>query len=39
MRMDEIGYNHKHDKTFLIDRPNGAGDWLLLAVKSKAVFE
>lgn len=38
MRMDEIGYNHKHDKSFLIDRPNGAGDWLLLAVKSKAVF-
>ncbi len=38
MRMDEIGYNHKHDKSFFIDRPEGAGDWLLLAVKTKAVF-
>lgn len=38
MRMDEIGYNHKHDRTFCIDRPNGAGDWLLLIVKSPAVF-
>ncbi len=38
MRMDDIGYNHKHDQTFLIDRPDGAGDWLLLAVKTKSVF-
>lgn len=38
MRMDEIGYNHRHDRSFLIDRPNGAGDWLLLIVKSPAVF-
>lgn len=38
MRMDDIGYNHKHDKNFLMDRPEGAGDWLLLAVKTKAVF-
>lgn len=38
MRMDEIGYNHRHDKSFLIDRPNGAGDWLMLIVKSKSVF-
>ncbi len=38
MRMDDIGYNHKHDKTFVIDRPNGAGDWLILAVKTKSVF-
>lgn len=36
--MDEIGYNHKHGNDFLIDRPNGAGDWLLLAVKTKGVF-
>lgn len=38
MRMDEIGYHHKHDQTFLIDRPNGAGDWLFLVIKSPAVF-
>ncbi len=38
MRMDEIGYNHKHDRAFYIDRPNGAGDWLLLIIKSPAIF-
>lgn len=38
MRMDEIGYDHRHDRSFLIDRPNGAGDWLLLIVKSPAFF-
>lgn len=38
MRMDEIGYNHKHTPDFLIDRPNGAGDWLFLIIKTPAVF-
>lgn len=38
MRMDEIGYNHKHDASFLIDRPNGAGDWLFLIIKTPGVF-
>lgn len=38
MRMDEIGYHHRHDETFLIDRPDGAGDWLFLAIKSPALF-
>ncbi len=38
MRMDEIGYHHKHDASFFINRPNGAGDWLFLIVKSPAVF-
>ncbi|MBQ7003424.1 MAG: helix-turn-helix transcriptional regulator [Oscillospiraceae bacterium] len=38
MRMDEIGYHHRHDETFLIDRPNGAGDWLFLVIKAPAVF-
>lgn len=38
MRMDEIGYHHKHDATFVIDRPDGAGDWLFLIVKTPAVF-
>ena len=39
MRMDEVGYNHRHDKNFIIDRPEGAGDWLLLIVKSPANFK
>ena len=38
MRMDEIGYHHRHDRSFYIDRPNGADDWLLLIVKSPAYF-
>ncbi|MGN0621903.1 MAG: helix-turn-helix transcriptional regulator [Porcipelethomonas sp.] len=38
MRMDEIGYHHKHEPTFLIDRPDGAGDWLFLVIKTPAVF-
>ncbi|MBR2284158.1 MAG: helix-turn-helix transcriptional regulator [Ruminococcus sp.] len=38
MRMDETGFNHRHEKSFYIDRPEGTGDWLLLATKTKAVF-
>lgn len=38
LRMDEIGYNHRHDKAFCIDRPDGTGDWLLLIVKTPAHF-
>lgn len=36
--MDEIGYNHRHDRSFYIDRPDGTGDWLMLIVKSPAYF-
>lgn len=32
------GYHHIHDKNFVTDRPNGSGDWLLLIVKTPAVF-
>lgn len=39
MRMDEIGYHHKHENTFCINRPNGAGDWLFLIIKTPAVFK
>lgn len=38
MRMDEIGYHHRHDLDFYVDRPNGAGDWLLLVIKTSAIF-
>jgi len=38
MRMDEIGYHHKHDPSFYIDRPDGAGDWLFLIMKAPCVF-
>ena len=34
MRMDEIGWHHIHDAAFYNIRPEGAGDWLLLLIKS-----
>lgn len=38
MRMDEIGYHHKHTPDFAINRPNGAGDWLFIIIKTKGFF-
>lgn len=32
------GYHHIHDENFVTDRPDGSGDWLLLIVKTPAVF-
>ncbi|MGN0647859.1 MAG: hypothetical protein ACI4J3_04425 [Oscillospiraceae bacterium] len=34
MRMDEIGWHHIHDAAFHIIRPEGAGDWLFLLIKT-----
>ena len=34
MRMDEIGWHHTHDAAFHNIRPEGAGDWLFLLIKS-----
>lgn len=39
MRMDEIGYNHRHDESFYIERPDGTGDWLLLVIKTRCIFQ
>lgn len=39
MRMDEIGWHHTHDAAFHIVRPEGAGDWLLLLIKSPAQID
>ncbi len=38
MRVDDIGYHHKQEKTFRCNRPDGAGDWLLLLLKTPAYF-
>lgn len=38
MKIDDIGYNHRHERDFVIDRPTGVGDWLLLLIKSPAVY-
>ena len=33
-----VGYHHIHDENFTVDRPDGSGDWLMLIVKTPAVF-
>ncbi len=38
MKINNIGYNHKHDSDFFVQRPNGSGDNLLLLLKTPAVF-
>lgn len=38
MKINNIGYNHKHDSDFFVLRPNGSGDNLLLLLKTPAVF-
>lgn len=38
MKIDDIGYNHRHERDFVIDRPTGVGDWLLLLIKSPAFY-
>ena len=38
MHINNIGYNHCHDADFCIQRPDGSGDYLLLLIKTPAVF-
>jgi len=38
MKIYDVGYNHKHDSNFIIDRPEGVGNWLLLIIKTPAIF-
>ena len=38
MIIHNIGYNHRHDADFIIERPNGSGDCLLLLLKTPAIF-
>lgn len=38
MNINNIGYNHNHDADFRIHRPEGSGDYLLLILKTPAVF-
>ena len=39
MKINKIGYNHRHDADFFVSRPNGSGDNLLLLLKTPAIFE
>jgi AraC family transcriptional regulator of arabinose operon len=38
MHIRSIGVNHSHGPDFIKDRPNGTGEYILLLVKTKAVF-
>ena len=33
-----VGYHHRHDENFVTDRPDSSGDWLMLIIKTPAVF-
>ncbi|MBO4493849.1 MAG: AraC family transcriptional regulator [Ruminococcus sp.] len=39
MTINNVGFDHCHDADFFIDRPDGSGDYLLLLVRTPAVFE
>lgn len=38
MIINNVGYNHRHDTDFFIERPNGSGDCLLLILKTDTIF-
>ncbi len=38
MIIHNVGYNHCHDVDFLIERPQGSGDYLLLLLKTDSIF-
>lgn len=38
MIINNVGYNHCHDADFFINRPDGSGDYLLLLLKTDAIF-
>lgn len=38
LHINNIGYNHRHDADFRIQRPDGSGDYLLLLIKTPAIF-
>ncbi len=39
MKINDIGYNHKHDKNFFVNRPYGSKDWLFLLIKTSSIFK
>ena len=38
MIIHNVGYHHKHDSDFKIERPSGTGDFLFFLVKTDAIF-
>jgi hypothetical protein len=39
MIINNVGFDHCHDADFFIDRPDGSGDYLLLLLRTPAIFE
>jgi AraC family transcriptional regulator of arabinose operon len=39
MHITSMGVNHRHNSDFVKDRPNGTGEYILLLIKTKAVFK
>lgn len=39
MEIGSVGYNYSHGADFEMDRPNGPGCWLMLFIKTPALFE
>ncbi|MDE6591617.1 MAG: AraC family transcriptional regulator [Oscillospiraceae bacterium] len=38
MKINKIGFNYTYDNDFFVSRPNGSGDYLLILLKSPAIF-
>lgn len=38
MEIGAIGYNYRHEKEFVMDRPGGTGCYLLLLIKEPSIF-
>ncbi len=38
MNLYSVGYNHKHDKNFFMNMSGGVGSWLMLLMKTPAIF-
>lgn len=38
MTLHNVGYDHHHDADFMIERPQGSGDYLLLILKTASIF-
>ena len=38
MEIGAIGYNYRHDREFVMERPDGTGCYLLLLIKDPSVF-
>ncbi len=38
MRVGSVGYNYRHEESFVMDKPNGSGCWFMLLIKEPSIF-